>query len=178
MCRNKSIEELYMYNCNLNDSFFNEISQLIISGNLNVVSFYKNNITNFETILKIISLTTFNSFKAKNLDEKKENMLDNQLTNLDLSVNPIEKETIDQRHIDIFENICENINLDILDVSQTINGENPKLPKENESIKNENNDEDVEMKDDNDVNIYEYRIKKLNNHLERVYKYNNIDIYF
>ena len=34
------------------------------------------------------------------------------------------------------------------------------------------------MKDDNDVNIYEYRIKKLNNHLERVYKYNNIDIYF
>ena len=179
MCRNKSIEELYMYNCNLNDSYFNEISQLIISGNLNVVSFYKNNFTDFETILKIICLTTINSFKENNLNNKKENTLDNQLVNLDLSVNPIKKETISEKHIEIFEKLCENTNLEILDVSQNINGENPKLPKEEEETKNEKtSDSDIEMKDIKEVDIYENRIRKLNNHLEKVYKYNNVDIYF
>ena len=179
MCRNKSIEELYMYNCNLNDSYFNEISQLIISGNLNVVSFYKNNFTDFETILKIICLTTINSFKENNLNNKKENILDNQLVNLDLSVNPIKKETISEKHIEIFEKLCENTNLEILDVSQNINGENPKLPKEEEDTKNEKtSDSDIEMKDIKEVDIYENRIRKLNNHLEKVYKYNNVDIYF
>ena len=178
MCRNKSIEELYMYNCNLNDSFYNEIVQLIISGNLNVVSFYKNNFTDFESILKIIDLTTINSFKSNDLNGKKEKMTENQLMNLDLSVNPIKKETITSKYIEIFENICENTNLNILDVSQNINGENPKLPKEDESTKDQSSDGDIEMKDSKDFDEYEYRIKKLNDHLKKVYNYNNIDIYF
>ena len=178
MCRNKSIEELYMYNCNLNDSFYNEIVQLIISGNLNVVSFYKNNFTDFESILKIIDLTTINTFKSNDLNGKKEKMTENQLMNLDLSVNPIKKETITSKYIEIFENICENTNLNILDVSQNINGENPKLPKEDESTKDQSSDGDIEMKDSKDFDEYEYRIKKLNDHLKKVYNYNNIDIYF
>ena len=58
MCKNISIEELYMYNCELDDSYYCDVRNLIISGNLNVLSLYKNKFSNFESILKLIHLTS------------------------------------------------------------------------------------------------------------------------
>jgi hypothetical protein len=141
-----------MYNCNLNDTFYNEISKLIISWNLNVISFYKNKFSKFETSLKLIKLTSINNNNTKN---------DSQLSSLDLSLNPIKRESICEKNIDLFIDICEKTKLNILDVSQIINGEIPKKEKKVEE------------------NIYDERVEKLNNSLNKLKKDNfDSDIYF
>ncbi len=164
MCKNVSIQELYMYNCKLNDSNYNEIRNLIISGNLNVLSLYKNDISNFETLLKLIGLT-----KVK----KKNYKIESQLMNLDLSVNPIKKESICQKYLDDFIDICDKTTLKILDISQIINGENPK------AIKEEENENNMDI-DDNPSPITndEFRIKTLNEKLGKIIENENKDIYF
>ena len=141
-----------MYNCNLNDTFYNEISKLIISGNLNVISFYKNKFSKFETILKLIKLTSNNNNNNNN---------DSQLSNLDLSLNPIKRESICEKDIDLFIDICEKTKLNILDVSQIINGE---IPKKEKKVEEE---------------IYDKRVETLNKSLNELKKNNfESDIYF
>ena len=160
MCKNVSIQELYMYNCKLNDSHYNDIRNLIISGNLNVISLYKNDISNFETLLKLIGLTNV---------KKKNNKIESQLMNLDLSVNPIKKQSICPKYLDVFIDICEKTTLKILDISQIINGENPK------AIKEENeNDMDIDDPPSSD----ESTIKTLNAKLGKIIENENKDIYF
>ena len=152
LCQNSKIQELYMYNCNLNDTFYNEISKLIISGNLNVISFYKNKFSKFETILKLIKLTSNNNNNNNN---------DSQLSNLDLSLNPIKRESICEKDIDLFIDICEKTKLNILDVSQIINGE---IPKKEKKVEEE---------------IYNKRVETLNKSLNELKKNNfEPDIYF
>ena len=169
MTKNTSIEELYMYNCNLNDSYYNQIATLIISGNLNAFSLYKNNFYKFETILKLMSLTT-------TLNKEKNN-LQSQLINLDLSVNPIKKESICDKHIDLFIDICKQSKLNSIDVSQIINGENPK-PFKDKNEKDENNDNN-KMDIDNDIQNDKYynRVKKINEEI-CILKKENKDIFF
>ena len=164
MCKNVSIQELYMYNCKLNDSYYNDIRNLIISGNLNIISLYKNDISNFETLLKLIGLT-----KVK----KKNYKIESQLMNLDLSVNPIKKESICPKYLDDFIDICDKTTLKILDISQIINGENPK------AIKEEENENNMDI-DDNPSPITndESRIKTLNEKLGKIIENENKDIYF
>jgi flagellar motility protein MotE (MotC chaperone) len=167
MCKNISIEELYMYNCELDDSYYCDVRNLIISGNLNVLSLYKNKFSNFESILKLIHLTS---------TQKKGYKTGSQLINLDLSVNPIKKNSICNKYIDIFVNVCYNTTLKILDISQTLNGENPKIKNEedenkmdiDESTKSKSSIENSELNESK-------RIENLN---ERLKDIENKDIYF
>ena len=163
MCKNVSIQELYMYNCKLNDSYYNDIRNLIISGNLNVISLYKNDISNFETLLKLIGLTNV---------KKKNNKIESQLMNLDLSVNPIKKQSICPKYLDVFIDICEKTTLKILDISQIINGENPKAIKEE-------NENDMDIDDPpSSITKDESTIKTLNEKLGKIIENENKDIYF
>ena len=163
MCKNVSIQELYMYNCKLNDSNYNEIRNLIISGNLNVLSLYKNDISNFETLLKLIGLT-----KVK----KKNYKIESQLMNLDLSVNPIKKQSICPKYLDVLNDICDKSTLKILDISQIINGENPKAIKEE-------NENDMDIDDPpSSITKDESTIKTLNEKLGKIIENENKDIYF
>ena len=167
ICKNTSIEELYMYNCELDDSYFCDIRNLIISGNLNVLSLYKNKLSNFESILKLIQLTS---------TQKKNYKIGSQLINLDLSVNPIKKNSICNKYIDIFVNVCYNTTLKILDISQTLNGENPKIKKEEDENKMDI-DESTQSKssvENSELNESK-RIEYLN---ERLKDIDNKDIYF
>ena len=167
ICKNTSIEELYMYNCELDDSYFCDIRNLIISGNLNVLSLYKNKFSNFESILKLIHLTS---------TQKKDYKIGSQLINLDLSVNPIKKNSICNKYIDIFVNVCYNTTLKILDISQTLNGENPKIKKEEDENKMDI-DESTQSKssvENSELNESK-RIEYLN---ERLKDIDNKDIYF
>ncbi len=168
MTKNNSIEELYMYNCNLNDSYYNEIAQIIISGNLNVFSLYKNNFYKFETILKLTNLTT--------TVNKTKNDCQSQLINLDLSVNPIRKESICDEYIDLFIDICKKSKLISLDISQIINGENPKPYKETNE-KEEKNDNKMDIDDGNNNDKYKERVKKINEQISQLNKEDR-DIYF
>ena len=163
MCKNVSIQELYMYNCKLNDSYYNDIRNLIISGNLNVISLYKNDISNFETLLKLIGLT-----KVK----KKNYKIESQLMNLDLSVNPIKKQSICPKYLDVLNDICDKSTLKILDISQIINGENPKAIKEE-------NENDMDIDDPpSSITKDESTIKTLNEKLGKIIENENKDIYF
>ena len=167
ICKNTSIEELYMYNCELDDSYFCDIRNLIISGNLNVLSLYKNKFSNFESILKLIHLTS---------TQKKDYKIGSQLINLDLSVNPIKKNSICNKYIDIFVNVCYNTTLKILGISQTLNGENPKIKKEEDENKMDI-DESTQSKssvENSELNESK-RIEYLN---ERLKDIDNKDIYF
>ena len=167
ICKNTSIEELYMYNCELDDSYFCDIRNLIISGNLNVLSLYKNKFSNFESILKLIHLTS---------TQKKDYKIGSQLINLDLSVNPIKKNSICNKYIDIFVNVCYNTTLKILGISQTLNGENPKIKKEEDENKMDI-DESTQSKssvENSELNESK-RIEYLN---ERLKDIENKDIYF
>ena len=163
MCKNVSIQELYMYNCKLNDSYYNDIRNLIISGNLNIISLYKNDISNFETLLKLIGLT-----KVK----KKNYKIESQLMNLDLSVNPIKKQSICPKYLDVLNDICDKSTLKILDISQIINGENPKAIKEE-------NENDMDIDDPpSSITKDESTIKTLNEKLGKIIENENKDIYF
>ncbi len=162
ICKNTSIEELYMYNCELDDSYFCDIRNLIISGNLNVLSLYKNKLSNFESILKLIQLTS---------TQKKNYKIGSQLINLDLSVNPIKKNSICNKYIDIFVNVCYNTTLKILDISQTLNGENPKIKKEedenkmdiDESTQSKSSVENSELNESKRMELLNERLKDIEN---------------
>ena len=168
MTKNTSIEELYMYNCNLNDSFYDDIVKIIISGNLNVFSLYKNNFYKFETLLKLTNLTTTLN--------KTNNDIQSQLINFDLSVNPIKKESICDKYIDLFIDICKNSKLSSLDISQIINGENPKPYKET-TEKQDNNDNKMDIDDQSKSDKYRERVKKINEEIGKLNKEDK-DIFF
>jgi hypothetical protein len=53
---NKSIKELYLCNCDINNIFISNIKNIIISCELNSFSLYQNNISIFEKILKFYNL--------------------------------------------------------------------------------------------------------------------------
>ena len=167
MTYNNSIQELYMYNCNLDDSFLNEIKNLILFGNLNIISFYKNKISNFESILKTISLCTINKNNNFNCEKK----LYSQLNNLDFGYNSIKKENICDIHITILEEIIENIDLDNLDISQIINGQCDDLPSEDKIV------DDKKNKNIINENKYIQRVKNLNETIKKLI-IKGVNIYF
>jgi hypothetical protein len=156
-----------MYNCNLNDSFLNEIKNLILFGNLNIISFYKNKISNFESILKTISLCTINKNNNFNCEKK----LYSQLNNLDFGYNSIKKENICDIHITILEEIIENIDLDNLDISQIINGQCDDLPSEDKIV------DDKKNKNIINENKYIQRVKNLNETIKKLI-IKGVNIYF
>ena len=167
MTYNNSIQELYMYNCNLDDSFLNEIKNLILFGNLNIISFYKNKISNFESILKTISLCTINKNNNFNCEKK----LYSQLNNLDFGYNSIKKENICDIHITILEEIIENIDLDNLDISQIINGQCDDLPSEDKIVDDKKNRNII------NENKYIQRVKNLNETIKKLI-IKGVNIYF
>ena len=167
MTYNNLIQELYMYNCNLDDSFLNEIKNLILFGNLNIISFYKNKISNFESILKTISLCTINKNNNFNCEKK----LYSQLNNLDFGYNSIKKENICDIHITILEEIIENIDLDNLDISQIINGQCDDLPSEDKIV------DDKKNKNIINENKYIQRVKNLNETIKKLI-IKGVNIYF
>ncbi len=90
---------------------------------------------------------------------------------MDLSVNPIKKNSICNKYIDIFVNVCYNTTLKILDISQTLNGENPKIKKEedenkmdiDESTQSKSSVENSELNESKRMELLNERLKDIEN---------------
>ena len=115
LTKNDTLQELYLYQAQLDDSDFEIIKNVIVNSKLNILSLYKNNIKNFDTILKLLSLTSI--LKIKQYVEPQ-----NVLCSLDLSENPINQKTIVNTDIALLNFICQKSGLSIFDLTHIIHG--------------------------------------------------------
>ena len=106
---------MYLYEAQLDDSDFEIIKNVIVNSKLNILSLYKNNIKNFDTILKLLSLTSI--LKIKQYVEPQ-----NVLCSLDLSENPINQKTIVNTDIALLNFICQKSGLSLFDLTHIIHG--------------------------------------------------------
>ncbi len=122
--KNNNLEELYMYKSGFDDKDYSYFRNLLIISKVNVLSIYHNNFKNFETFLKLISLTKKISIK---IDNKKDDIFkinNNLLYKFDISDNPIHNELILKDDITLLKDICNNSGLYILNMSHIIYGKN------------------------------------------------------
>ena len=115
LTKNDTLQELYLYEAQLDDSDFEIIKNVIVNSKLNILSLYKNNIKNFDTILKLLSLTSI--LKIIQYVEPQ-----NVLCSLDLSENPINQKTIVNTDIALLNFICQKSGLSIFDLTHIIHG--------------------------------------------------------
>ena len=106
---------MYLYQAQLDDSDFEIIKNVIVNSKLNILSLYKNNIKNFDTILKLFSLTSILKIE-KNVEPQ------NVLYSLDLSDNPINQKTILNIDIALLTYICKKTGLSMFDLAHIIHG--------------------------------------------------------
>ena len=127
-----------MYDSGFDDHDYPFFKKLIINSKLNVLSIYKNRIKNFETIIKLLSLTQNipeEQDKEKKLIYKIKN---NQLFNFDVSENPIMGKLILKDDIIVLKNICKYTGLAVFDMIHIL-GKNNNKEKENHREKEEEN---------------------------------------
>ena len=115
LAENDILQELYLYQAQLEDSDYEIIKYVIINSKLNILSLYKNNIKNFDTILKLFSLTSILKID-KNVEPQ------NVLYSLDLSDNPINQKTILNIDIALLTYICKKTGLSMFDLAHIIHG--------------------------------------------------------
>jgi len=118
ICQNEYIQELYLYQAQLEDSDYPILEYTIRNSKLNIFSLYKNNIKNFETILKLFSLTSI--IRIGPFQKLEYNQ--NQLYSLDLSDNPINPISILNYDLAILTNICKKTGLSMFDLAHIIHG--------------------------------------------------------
>ena len=128
LLKNNNLEELYMYKSGFDDKYYPYFRNLIIISNLNILSIYHNNIKNFETILKLISLTKKIIIKIDNKKDEKFIINNNILFKFDISDNPINNEFITKDDINLLKDICKNSGLALLNMSHMIYGKNNGIP--------------------------------------------------
>ena len=134
--KNSNLQQLYMYDSGFDDHDYPFFKKLIINSKLNVLSIYKNRIKNFETIIKLLSLTQNipeEQDKEKKLIYKIKN---NQLFNFDVSENPIMGKLILKDDIILLKNICKYTGLAVFDMIHIL-GKNDNKEKENHREKEE-----------------------------------------
>ena len=126
---NKSLEELIMNKCDLNDSEIDDICRIISNTNIKYLCLYKNEFHNFRKILNVIFRTRIIKGKDKNMD-KTLIKLNTSLKHLDLSNNifiPMSEKYI----YFINELIQENCSASCLDISRIFYGLYPDRIKKN-----------------------------------------------
>lgn len=109
---NKSLEELYLYCCELNGNNINNICNMINFSNINVIYFFRNKISNINNILKIIGLTEGDFSSSQNIH----NYFDqSNLINMDVSHN--EQLFLYNKHIKFLSDcLLKNCGLKIIDL--------------------------------------------------------------
>ena len=151
---------MYLYQAQLDDSDFEIIKKVIVNSKLNILSLYKNNIKYFDTILKLLSLTSI--LKIKQYVEPQ-----NVLCSLDLSENPINQKTIVNTDIALLNFICQKSGLSIFDLTHIIHG----ISKDTKEINEDNisnNPTDGTSKNttnnnnNNTINSFNIRFIKMN----------------
>ncbi len=175
ICQNEYIQELYLYQAQLDDSDYPILEYTIKNSKLNIFSLYKNNIRNFETILKLFSLTSI--IRLGPLHKLEYNQ--NQLYSLDLSDNPINQISILNYDLAILTNICKKTGLSMFDLAHIIHGNTNETKQVKEDTSNtsnnnagstigsfstnDNSNEPIQNIDGQPVRVIDYENSNLNN---------------
>ena len=118
--KNKSLIEIHLSGCDINNNDIDDINRIINNTDIFSLYLYKNKITNFNQLLKIIYRTKL--VKNKNDNEKYIHRDESTLKNLDLSNNNILIKNV--KHIDFVMKIIDETNLGCLDISQILYNQN------------------------------------------------------
>ena len=117
--KNKSLVEIHLGVFDINNNDIDDINRIISYTEIRHLYLYRNKITNFNKLLKIIYRTKLVKEKSNDTNIIKN---DSCLINLDLSNNNILIKNAD--HINLIMKIIDETNLICLDISQIINKEN------------------------------------------------------
>ena len=117
---NKSLEELYLSKCEINDSSINDIYKIISFSNIRTFYLPKNKLNNFNNFLRILYRTKIIKKDQKNI----KNIINENtaLINLDLSGNEFFIKNI--YHINLLKKIFQNTSLYCLDMCHILLGIN------------------------------------------------------
>ena len=121
--KNKILTDIYIGKNNINKENVNDINKIISNTNITSLNVYKNNITNFKDILRIISRTRL---IRQDENEKNIHLLDKSksvLKHLDISQN--DSSIKSKEHIKILSKIIKETTVPILDISKILKGEFP-----------------------------------------------------
>ena len=148
--RNKSLIEIHLSNCELGNNDTKDLMEVISNTNIENLYLYKNEISDFSQLLRIIYRTKLVT------KEKIDNLFigNSYLYNLDLSSNDCFNKNIDK--IELLKNGIKHITLFCLDISKVLYGRQI-----DEFMKNKSN------------NIYKSYVESLKNELEKDLKENN-----
>ena len=178
--KNKSLAELYFNNSNIRDEQADDIKRIISNSNIECLSLYKNNFSNFNDGLRIVYRTKL-VMNKKERNKGKIIKADSLLFNLDLSDNDYQIKNTN--HIFLLDKIIEQTTLYCLDLVHILFEYNIKKNIE-EKIKSNYQKEVIHLKDKLDkenqkyveimrmINANEIKAKKLKKYENNIY--NNI----
>ena len=141
--KNKSLAELYFNNSNIRDEQADDIKRIISNSNIECLSLYKNNFSNFNDGLRIVYRTKL-VMNKKERNKGKIIKADSLLFNLDLSDNDYQIKNTN--HIFLLDKIIEQTTLYCLDLVHILFEYNIKKNIE-EKIKSNYQKEVIHLKD-------------------------------
>ena len=164
---NKSLKEIYMNKCCINDTFIDNILKIISHSNIRYFYLSKNKLNNFNDFLRILYRTKI--IQKKENKNKKKILLNEDITliNLDLSNN--EYSIKNNFQIEILKNILEQTGLFCLDICHILYGAFPDKYKD----MNENRNYKSSV---NEIKSYLEKIKSRYGVIIKEMRINNVDI--
>ena len=114
--KNRSLEEIYFYDCDINSERVDEIERIISNTNLQLLYLYKNKIHDFNQYIRILYRTNL----IKNQKEKTRNILINYPSLFNLNMNNSKCYNQNSEKLDLMLEGFKSTNLSILDLSSVL----------------------------------------------------------
>ena len=114
--KNRSLEEIYFYDCDINSERVDEIERIISNTNLQLLYLYKNKIHDFNQYIRILYRTNL----IKNQKEKTRNILNNYSSLFNLNMNNSKCYNQNSEKLDLMLEGFKSTNLSILDLSSVL----------------------------------------------------------
>ena len=114
--KNRSLEEIYFYDCDINNERIDEIERILSNTNLQSLYLYQNKIHDFNQYIRVIYRTNL----IKDQNEKKRNILNNYPCLFNLNMNNSKCYNQNSEKLDLMLEGFKSTNLSILDLSSVI----------------------------------------------------------
>ena len=125
MSYNKSIEELLMYHCGIDQYHLKKIKKMIICSGLNSLYLFRNRISDIDTMLKLLGLTLVENYplhyvsQKENGKEVQDEYVQCNFYNFDISEN--DQYIFSDKHLQfLIDYLLDNCGLRVLDILKTM----------------------------------------------------------
>ena len=169
---NKSLTEIYLSKCEINDSSINDIYKIISLSNIRTLYLPKNKLNNFNNLLRILYRTKIIKKEQTNI----KNIIneDTILINLDLSSN--ECFIKNNHHINLLKKILQNTSLYCLDICHILLGTNPdRKPLDNNNMDYIKGVEELKSYLIKQKNDYTHTIKVIRKSKKDISEFNHLE---